>query len=59
MKSPGTELPEGAEVAERRHEVREELRAAFNEMDGGNFVEPTDDEFARAVNERALKHVTG
>jgi hypothetical protein len=44
---------------ERRREVREDLRAGFNEMDGGNFVEPTDDEFARAVNERALKHMTG
>jgi hypothetical protein len=39
--------------------VREELHAAFNEMDGGNFVEATDDEFARAVNQRALKHMTG
>ena len=42
---------------ERHREVREELRVAFNEMDAGNFVEPTDDEFARAVNERALKHM--
>jgi signal transduction histidine kinase len=34
-------------------------RAAFNEMDGGNFVEPTDDEFARAVNERAVRTPPG
>jgi putative addiction module CopG family antidote len=43
---------------ERRREAREELRAAFAEMESGDFLEPTDDEFARAVSDRALKHMT-
>jgi hypothetical protein len=34
--------------------VRDELRTVFAEMDGGTCLEPTDEEFALAVRERAL-----
>jgi len=43
--------------AERRDQVREELGKVFGEMEDGNYVEPTDEEFARAVHERALNHM--
>jgi putative addiction module CopG family antidote len=41
---------------ERRSAVREDLAAVFGEMERGSYLEPSDDEFARAVHERALKH---
>ena len=41
---------------ERRREVREELGAMFGEMEAGAYAEPTDEEFAQAVHERALNH---
>lgn len=44
---------------QRLRDARDELQAAFAEMDRGTYVEPTDDEFARAVHERALKHMAG
>jgi putative addiction module CopG family antidote len=44
---------------ERRAEVREELDGVFREMDGGKHMEPTDEEFAKAVRERAAKHQRG
>jgi antitoxin ParD1/3/4 len=44
---------------QRLREARDELRAAFAEMDRGEYLEPTDDEFAQAVRERAAKHMTG
>jgi putative addiction module CopG family antidote len=44
---------------ERRAEVREELDGIFSEMDRGKHVEPTDEEFAKAVRERAVKHQRG
>ena len=40
----------------RRDEVREDLATVFGEMDGGNYLEPSDDEFAQAVHQRALNH---
>jgi len=42
---------------ERRREVRNELGGIFREMETGTYVEPTDEEFAHAVRERALKHI--
>jgi len=44
---------------ERRAEVREELDGIFREMDGGKHVEPTDEEFATPVRERAAKDQRG
>ena len=41
----------------RRAEVRDELAQLFGEMERGNFIEPSDDEFAQAVRDRALKHL--
>jgi Arc/MetJ-type ribon-helix-helix transcriptional regulator len=41
----------------RLREARDELQTAFAEMGRGTYLEPTDDEFARAVHERALKHM--
>jgi len=41
---------------ERRHEVREDLATAFLEMERGNYLEPSDDEFDQAVHARALIH---
>ena len=41
---------------ERRHEVREELGGIFREMEQGTYLEPSDEEFAQAVRERALNH---
>jgi putative addiction module CopG family antidote len=44
--------------AERREQVRKDLGRVFQEIDDGNHVEPTDEEFARAVHERALDHMS-
>jgi len=44
---------------ERRKHARDELDEVFREMAEGNFLEPSDDEFAAAVRERALKHTAG
>ncbi|MCA9642267.1 MAG: hypothetical protein KC492_16285, partial [Myxococcales bacterium] len=41
----------------RRAEVRDELIRLFGEMDRGTFIEPTDDEFEQAVQDRALKYM--
>jgi putative addiction module CopG family antidote len=41
---------------QRRKQVREELDTAFSEMTAGGYLEPSDEEFAEAVRERALKH---
>lgn len=41
---------------ERREQVREELGDIFREMDQGKYLEPSDDEFAEAVHQRALSH---
>ena len=43
--------------AERR-QAREELAQVFSEMEDGNYIEPTDEEFAQAVHERAVRHMT-
>jgi hypothetical protein len=40
------------------HQVRQELASVFSEMAAGGYVEPSDDEFAGAVHERALNHST-
>jgi hypothetical protein len=40
----------------RRHQVREEPAAVFREMEGGTYVEPSDDEFKQAVQARAVIH---
>ncbi len=40
----------------RRHQIREELAAVFREMEGGTYVEPSDDELEQAVQARALSH---
>jgi Arc/MetJ-type ribon-helix-helix transcriptional regulator len=40
----------------QRDEVREELATVFGEMDSGNYLEPSDDEFAHVVRDRALNH---
>ena len=45
------------ERAERRERAREELDQLFREMQEGMYVEPTDEEFAQAVRERALNHL--
>jgi putative addiction module CopG family antidote len=42
---------------EHRKQVREELAEVFGEMEKGTFLEPSDEEFARAVHERAVKHM--
>ena len=42
---------------ERRKQAREELGDVFREMDEGTFLEPSDEEFAAAVHESALKHM--
>jgi antitoxin ParD1/3/4 len=47
------------ERSQRLREAHDELRAAFAVMDRGEYLEPTDDEFAQAVRERAAKHMTG
>ncbi len=44
---------------QRLRDARDELQTAFAEMERGTYVEPTDDEFAQAVHERALKHMAG
>jgi hypothetical protein len=44
---------------QRLRDARDELQAAFEEMERGTYLEPTDQEFAKAVGERALKHTTG
>lgn len=41
---------------ERRSQAREDLAAVFREMEAGNYLEPTDDEFNLAVQARALDH---
>ena len=41
---------------ERRDQVREDLATVFGEMEKGTYIEPSDDEFQRMVNEQALKH---
>lgn len=41
---------------ERRHQVREDLAVVFREMDDGTYVEPSDDEFERAIQARVLIH---
>ena len=41
---------------QRLRHARDELQAAFAEMERGTYLEPTDEEFAGAVRERALKH---
>ena len=38
---------------EQHRRVRDELRAVFTEMENGTYLEPSDDEFAQAVHERA------
>jgi len=43
--------------AKRRDQARDELTQLFGEMEDGKFIEPTDDEFAQAVQDRALKHI--
>ncbi len=43
--------------AERRERVRGELEQVFREMDEGTGIEPSDEEFAQAVHERALKRM--
>jgi putative addiction module CopG family antidote len=43
----------------RRAEIREELGGLFREMEEGTYLDPSDEEFAKAVHERALKHQTG
>lgn len=45
------------ERAKRRDQVRDELEQLFSEMEDGQYIEPTDDEFAQAVRERALNHM--
>lgn len=40
----------------RREQVREELGGLFREMDQGTYLEPSDEEFAEAVHQRALNH---
>lgn len=42
---------------ERLRTVREELGGLFREMQEGTYMEPTDDEFAQAVRDRALHHM--
>ncbi len=48
-------------LLQRRDELRkqatQELGQLFEEMREGTFLEPTDEEFAQAVHERALKHM--
>jgi len=44
---------------ERRREVSKELGGIFREMETGTYAEPTDEEFAHAVRERALKYSGG
>jgi putative addiction module CopG family antidote len=44
------------ENAQRRGAVREELGALFAEMDAGNAIPTTEDEFARMVHGSAAKH---
>jgi Arc/MetJ-type ribon-helix-helix transcriptional regulator len=44
---------------QRLGDARDKLQAAFAEMERGTYLEPTDQEFAKAVRERALKHTTG
>jgi hypothetical protein len=39
--------------------VREELGGLFREMEEGTYLEPSDEEFEKAVHERALKHQAG
>jgi len=41
---------------ERREQVRKELGEIFQEMDQGSYLEPSDEEFAEAVHQRALSH---
>jgi putative addiction module CopG family antidote len=43
---------------EQRRQVRDELSAVFAEMENGTYLEPSDDEFAQAVRERASNHMT-
>lgn len=45
------------ERAKRHDQVHEELGQIFGEMENGQYIEPTDEEFARAVHERALNHM--
>lgn len=40
-------------------QVRQELAAVLSEMAAGGYVEPSDDELAGAMHERALTHSTG
>jgi hypothetical protein len=42
--------------ARRRDEVREELSGLFKEMDAGKAIPTTDEDFARMVHDRAVKH---
>jgi len=42
---------------EQHRQVRDELRAVFAEMENGTYLEPSDDEFAQAVHERARNHM--
>jgi Arc/MetJ-type ribon-helix-helix transcriptional regulator len=42
---------------ERRWQRREELDEVFGQMEAGTYLEPTDEEFAQAVHERALNHM--
>jgi putative addiction module CopG family antidote len=42
--------------ARRRDEVREELSRLFEEMDAGKAIPTTDEDFARMVHDRAVKH---
>ena len=44
---------------ERRNQVREDLATVFGEMENGTYVELSDEEFERMVNEQAMKHSAG
>ena len=56
--SPPYEQQAPRQIDDWWHQVRQELAAVFSEMAAGNYVEPSDDELAGAVHERALNHST-